>query len=117
MEFLSIFPVAMAQEAAQAAQPGPSIVEMLVMPAVFLVIIYFLIIKPQQRKAREQNDLLSNLKAGDEVITSGGLIGKIKAVADSFVTLEISNNTNVKVLKGSITSLSKNQVKEQPAKA
>lgn len=117
MEFLSFFPVAMAQEAAKgSAQASPSIVEMLVMPAVFLVIIYFLIIKPQQKKAREQNDLLANLKAGDEVITTGGLIGKIKAVADSFVTLEISNNTNVKVLKGSITSLSKTQMKE-PAKA
>lgn len=118
MDILSFFPVAMAQEAAAqgAAQPSPSIVEMLVMPAVFLVIIYFLIIKPQQKKAREQNDLLANLKAGDEVVTSGGMIGKIKAVADSFVTLEISNNTNVKILKGSITSLSKTQMKE-PAKA
>jgi preprotein translocase subunit YajC len=107
MDFLSFFPVAMAQEAAQAAEKGPSIVEMLVMPAVFLMIMYFLIIKPQQRKAKEQNELLTNLKAGDEVITSGGIIGKIKSVADTFVTLEISNNTNVKVLKANVSALAK----------
>lgn len=109
MEFLKLFPVALAQEAGQVAEKSPSIVEMLAMPAVFLVIMYFLIIKPQQKKARDQNQLLTNLKAGDEVVTSGGIIGKIKSVADSFVTVEISNNTNVKVLKASISSLSKPQ--------
>lgn len=109
MEFFTLFPVALAQEAGQAAEKGPSMVEMLIMPAVFLVIMYFLIIKPQQKKAKEQTQLLTNLKAGDEVVTSGGIIGKIKSVADSFVTVEISNNTNVKVLKASISSLSKPQ--------
>ena len=107
MEFFTLFPVAMAQEAAQAAASTPSMVEMLVMPAVFLMIMYFLIIKPQQRKAKEQNELLTNLKAGDEVVTSGGIIGKIKSVADTYVTLEIANNTSVKVLKANVSALTK----------
>lgn len=117
MQLFSFIPMAMAQEAAsQAAQKSPSMIEMLAMPAVFLVIIYFMIIKPQQKKAKEQSDLLTNLKAGDEVVTNGGVIGRIKSVADSFVTLEVSTNTNIKVLKGSITGMAKAQIKE-PAKA
>jgi preprotein translocase subunit YajC len=107
MEFFSLFPVAMAQDVAQAAEKTPSMVEMLVMPAVFLMIMYFLIIKPQQRKAKEQAALLTNLKAGDEVVTTGGIIGKVKSVADTYVTLEIANNTNVKLLKANVTAMTK----------
>lgn len=97
--------VALAQEAQKTAQP--SMMEMLIMPLGFLFIMYFLIIRPQQRKAKEHSNLLGNLKAGDEVITSGGLIARVKSVADSFVTVEIAPNTNVKVTKSSILSLTK----------
>lgn len=104
MDFLS-FGTALAQT----AQPGqqPSIVEMLVMPVGFLVIMYFLIIRPQQRKAKEHQSLVGNLKAGDEVVTTGGIIGRVKSVADAFVTVEIAANTNVKMTKASILSLTK----------
>lgn len=90
---------------AAANQPGPSLVEMLILPVGFLFIMYFLIIRPQQKKQKEHLDLLSNLKAGDEVITSGGLIGRIRTVADSFVTVDVAANTSVKVTKASIVSL------------
>lgn len=99
---------ALAQEATKTAAQ-PSMLEMLVMPVGFLFIMYFLIIRPQARKAKEHQSLVANLKAGDEVVTSGGIIGRVKSVAEQFVTVEIASNTNVKFTKTSILSLTKAQ--------
>ncbi len=114
--------LAQAQEAAPAmpgaAPKGPSLFEMLVMPVGFLVIMYLFILKPQQKKARDQADLVTNLKPGDEVVTSGGIIGKVRSVAESFVTIEVSQNTSLKVLKTAVQSLTKAPGgKDVPAKA
>jgi preprotein translocase subunit YajC len=117
MNFL-LSATAFAQDAAAAAPKGPSMVEVLVMPLGFLVIMYFFIIRPQQKKAKEVSDLLSNLKVGDEVVTTGGLIGKVRSVADGFVSLDVAANTTVKVVKGNITGLAKATLStEKPAKA
>ncbi len=93
---------------AQSSSTGqaPSLVEMLVMPLGFLAIFYFFIIRPQQRKAREQRDFLTNLKVGDEVVTTGGIIGKVRSVAEAFITLETSGNSSIKVLKSHVNILS-----------
>lgn len=103
LNYLSFVSTAYGQDAA--APKGPSIFEMLVMPVGFLVIMYLFIIKPQQKKAKDQADLLTTLKAGDEVVTTGGIIGKIRSVAETFVTLEVSSNTSLKVLKAHITMM------------
>jgi preprotein translocase subunit YajC len=93
--------------AAQAqGQPGPSTLEMLVMPLGFLLIMYFFMIRPQQRRAKDHQAFLASLKAGDEVITSGGIIGRVKSVADSFVSVEVAGDTVIKVLKSAIESQS-----------
>ncbi len=94
-------------QAAEAAAKSPSVMEMLAMPLGFLVIMYFMIIMPQQKKAKEHAALLDGLKAGDEVVTTGGIIGKIRSVAESFVTIEVANNTAIKVLKQNVTGLAK----------
>jgi preprotein translocase subunit YajC len=83
-------------------QPGPSTVEMLVMPAGFLAIMYFFMIRPQQKRAKEHQAFLSALKAGDEIVTAGGIIGRVKSVAEGFVSVEIAGNTVIKVLKSSV---------------
>jgi preprotein translocase subunit YajC len=109
--------VALAQSG-NAAASQPSMLEILVMPLGFVAIMYFLIIRPQQRKAKEHQNLIQQLKVGDEVVTSGGIIGRIKSVADSFVTVEIANNTVIKVVKEHITMPSKQaQPAAKPAKA
>ncbi len=110
MSFMTaLVATAYAQDAvpAGAAPKGPSMVEMLVMPLGFLVIMYLFVIKPQQKRAKEHESLLTNLKAGDEVVTSGGIIGKVRSVAESFVTLEVSQNTSLKVLKANVQALAK----------
>jgi preprotein translocase subunit YajC len=71
----------------------------------FLVIFYLLLWRPQAKRAKEQRNLISNLAKGDEVITSGGLLGKITKIADDFVELMISEGVEVKIQKPAIIAL------------
>jgi preprotein translocase subunit YajC len=63
---------------------------------------YFFMIRPQQKRAREHQAFISALKAGDEVVTSGGIIGRVKSVAEGFVNVEVAGDTVIKVLKSAI---------------
>lgn len=103
---------------AQAAQPaaGPGLFEMLVVPITFLVIMYFLVLRPQHKKHKEHQELLKSLKAGDEVVTSGGIIGRVRAVSEGFVTVDVGGSTSLKVQKQHISALT-NKVKPSPATA
>jgi preprotein translocase subunit YajC len=75
------------------------------MMVVFIAIFYFLLIRPQQKKAKEHQAMVTRLAAGDEVVTGGGLLGKIVEVGEAFVTLEIAEGVRVKVQKFQITSM------------
>ena len=68
-------------------------------------IFYFLLIRPQQKKAKEHRELLGALKVGDNVLTSGGLYGKITGLKENIVTVEIAPKVRVKVSRGSISGL------------
>jgi len=68
------------------------------------VVMYFLMIKPQQKKAKEQREMMDALAKGDEVVTAGGILGKVVSVKDTYVTIEIAANTEVVVQKHSITT-------------
>jgi preprotein translocase subunit YajC len=70
-------------------------------------IFYFLLIRPQQKKAKEHRALLEALKKGDLVVTAGGMHGKVSALDDQVVTLEIAPGVNVKINKGFIASVKK----------
>ncbi len=98
-----LIPEAMAQSAGGAA-PGGGIAPILMM-VVFIAIFYFLLIRPQQKKAKEHQAMVGKLATGDEVVTSGGILGKIVEVGDAFVTLEIAPNVQIKVQKFQVTSL------------
>ena len=67
-------------------------------------IFYFLLIRPQQKRQREQKELLASLRKGDQVITAGGLYGKITGLTDSVVTLEITEKVRVKVARRQIST-------------
>ena len=66
------------------------------------VVLWFLMIRPQMKKAKEHKALLAALQKGDEVVTQGGIVGKVVKVGDSYVTVEIAANTEVVVQKPSI---------------
>ncbi len=72
---------------------------------VFVAVFYFLLIRPQQKRMKDQQAMLSRLATGDEVVTSGGILGRITDVGDSFVTLEIADGVRIKVQKPQITQL------------
>jgi len=77
----------------------------LLMMVVFIAIFYFLLIRPQQKKAKEHQNLVSKLAAGDEVVTSGGILGRITDVGDTFVTLEVAEGVRIKVQRIQIGAL------------
>jgi preprotein translocase subunit YajC len=79
-----------------------------VIPLVFMfAIFYFLLIRPQQKKAKAHKALLESMKKGDNVITAGGVHGKITAVENDLVTLEVANNVNIKITKSYIAAIKK----------
>jgi preprotein translocase subunit YajC len=82
--------------AANGGGPQGGIVSFIPLILIF-VIFYFLLIRPQQKKAKEHQRYLANLKKGDSVVTSGGLHGEITGITDTVVTLEIADNIRVKV--------------------
>ncbi len=76
---------------------------------VMFAIFYFLLIRPQQKKAKQHRELLSTLKVGDRVITNGGLHGKVTGLKEGTVTVEIAPKVRVKVSRGSISGLIKGE--------
>ncbi len=89
-------------EAAPAAGGGT---EMLVMIGIFFAIMYFMIIRPQQKRQKEHKSLMESLSKGDEVVTNGGMMGKIKAVGDDIIRIELAENVVIKVQKHAIASV------------
>lgn len=71
----------------------------LLVPVLMLVVFYFLLIRPQNKRAKEQREMLAKIAAGDEVSTSGGILGKVTDVGDQFVTLEIAPGVSIKLEK------------------
>ena len=77
------------------------------------VIFYFFLIRPQQKRVREHKEMVKNLKRGDEVITSGGIIGKVDRVyEDDKLEIEISDGVKVNVIKNTLQSHLKKEVKK-----
>ena len=81
---------------------GSSGPQTLVFIGLLFAIMYFVMIRPQQKQLKDQRTMLAALKKGDDVITQGGLFGKVFAVADKVVTLEVANGVRVRVLKSSV---------------
>jgi preprotein translocase subunit YajC len=84
---------------------GNSQLTPLLVMVVFIGIFYFLLIRPQQKKAKEHQAMIAKLAAGDEVVTAGGLLGRVIDVGDSFVTIEIAEGVRVKVQRYQVISL------------
>ncbi len=90
---------------AQASPSSSGQLAPLLMMVVFIGIFYFLLIRPQQKKAKDHQAMVSKLSVGDEVVTSGGILGRVTDVGDTFVTLEIADSVRIKVQKGQVGSL------------
>ncbi|MEE8343305.1 MAG: preprotein translocase subunit YajC [Gammaproteobacteria bacterium] len=91
---------------AQAAPATPSNPLVSFLPLILIfVVFYFLLIRPQSKRAKEQKNMVANLAKGDEVVTSGGLLGKITQVGDNFIVLQVADGVEVKIQKQSVATL------------
>lgn len=100
---LALLPgLAMAEGAVQ--PEGPSAIMQLVFFGGFILIFYFLMWRPQSKRAKEHRDLVSGLNKGDEVVVNGGILGKITKVKDDFVALEIADGVEIKVQKVAVSA-------------
>ena len=93
-------------DALAAAPQGQGDPLMSFLPLIFIfVVFYFLLIRPQTKKAKEQKQMIEALAKGDEVVTSGGLLGRISKVGDNFIELDISEGVTVKVQRHAVANL------------
>jgi preprotein translocase subunit YajC len=100
---------AMGQPAGGAGGQGNPLVAFMPLIILFLIF-YFLLIRPQQKRAKEHKEMLNNLKRGDYVITGGGLYGRITNISEDVLTLDLGNNLEVKVNRGYISSVTEKKV-------
>jgi preprotein translocase subunit YajC len=87
-------------QSAGGAQGGG--IESLVLIVLMFGVLYFLMIRPQMKRAKEHKTLIEGLQKGDEVITSGGMIGRISRISDNYVALEVSNGVEIQVQRPAI---------------
>ncbi len=91
-------------QSAPAAPFGSDLMAFLPMVAIF-VVFYFLLIRPQQKKAKEAKGMLDALQKGDEVVTAGGMLGRISKIGDQYLTIEVAPNTELSVQRSAIAQL------------
>ncbi len=86
----------------------------LILPIGLVVLFYFFLIRPQSKRQKEHKQMVSDLQKGEEVITSGGILGKITNVNDGFITLEIAKDVSLNIQKSAVqTIMPKGTIKEQ----
>ena len=90
---------------AQAGGPGGAPYGDILFLVLLFAVFYFLLIRPQQKRAKEHKKMVEAVAKGDEVVTNGGLLGKITKVGESFVTVELADNVQIKVQKHAIASV------------
>ena len=93
-----------AQAQAAGGAQGDPLFSWLLLIGMF-VLFYFLLLRPQQRRAKEHKSMMDALKPGDEVVTGGGVLGRVTAIGDQLATVEVANGVSVRVQKQSIAAL------------
>ena len=91
-----------------------ALIQVIGMPILLIVLFYFLMIRPQQRRMKQHQAMLAALKRGDQVVLSSGIIGKVVRVEDKEVGLEVASGVTVKVVKGMISDV---RTRGEPAPA
>lgn len=105
---------AYAQAAATGADPTTGMVMQVLPLVLILVVFYFLLIRPQQKARKTHQDMIAGIKKNDVVVTSGGMIGKVRSVADDEVRVELAPNVEVRVVRHTISEV---RTKSDPAPA
>lgn len=102
---MSLLDLIISPAAAQVAPTQGSPISLLVMMVLFFAVFYFMAIRPQMKRAKEHRTLLAGLSKGDEVLTNGGVAGRVEELGESFVSVEIASGVTVKIQKNAITAV------------
>jgi preprotein translocase subunit YajC len=94
--------VALPAAAAGAGPAGPSLLTQLLFFVPLILIFYFLLIRPQQQRAKKHSQMVANIKRGDVIVTSGGLIGKVNKVSDTELSIDLADNVRVRVVRSMV---------------
>lgn len=104
---MNLLDVLIAPAYAQAAPAagGGSMLSSLLLPIVLIGVMYFLMIRPQMKRAKEHRGMLEKLVTGDEVITNGGIAGTVTDIGENFISVEIADNVRIRVQKAAIANV------------
>jgi preprotein translocase subunit YajC len=91
--------------AQSAGAPAGGGLQTFILIGAFAVFFYLMLLRPQQKKAKEHRAMLDKLASGDEVVTSGGILGRITDVGDTFITIEVADGVRIRVQKGQVGQL------------
>lgn len=101
-------------EAGPAGAAAADPIASLLLPIGLVVLFYFFLIRPQSKRQKEQRQMVSDLQKGEEIITSGGILGKITSLSDDFITLEIAKDVSLNIQRSAVqTIMPKGTIKEQ----
>ena len=100
-----LIPVAHAQAAGAPAASPMGGLQTFLFPIILIVIMYFLMIRPQMKRQKDHRAMLDKLAKGDEIITSGGIAGTVAAIGESFVTVEVANGVQLRVQRAAIANV------------
>ncbi|MEK6774781.1 MAG: preprotein translocase subunit YajC [Bdellovibrionota bacterium] len=106
--FITLFALPVLAQTATPAQP--SVFEALMPFIVLMVVMYFLMIRPQVKKSKEHQKFVTELKRGDEVVTTGGILGRIEGLTEAVVTLEVADGVRIKILRSQVVSSTKSSL-------
>jgi preprotein translocase subunit YajC len=90
---------------AQGAAPQGGGFSPIIIMVVFIALMYFMMIRPQQKRQKEHANLVAALKVGDEIITTGGILGIVTGISDHYAIVKIAENTEIKIQKSSVASV------------
>ena len=96
------FPISSVIAQAAPAQPAGGGMSLIIMMVVLFGLMYFMMIRPQAKRQKEHRALVAGLAKGDEVVTNGGIAGRVEEVGETFITVEIAPNVKVKLQKGAV---------------
>ena len=103
---MSLLDLLISPAAAQVAgQPQGSPYSLVIMMVLFFGVFYFMAIRPQTKRQKEHRELLSRLAKGDEIISNGGIAGRIDEIGENFISVEIADGVRIKLQKGAITAV------------
>jgi preprotein translocase subunit YajC len=101
-------------DAGGAAAQSPDPLASLILPIGLVILFYFFLIRPQSKRQKEHKKMVSELQKGEEILTSGGILGKITAINDDFITLEIAKEVSLTIQKSAVqTVMPKGTIKDQ----